>query len=147
MSGAASVEEYLHRHIPISRAMGIRVISADEEGVRLAAELEPNLNHQSTAFGGSVSSVAILSAWTLAHVGLRERGIEARLVIQKSTVDFILPIDGEFEAFCASPNAEQWRRFVAGIERRGRGRLHLTANVSSNGAVAATFHGQYVALA
>lgn len=147
MSGAASVEEYLHRHIPISRAMGIRVISAGEEGVRLGAELEPNLNHQSTAFGGSVSSLAILSAWTLAHVGLRERGIEARLVIQKSTVDFILPIDGEFEAFCPSPSAEQWRRFLAGIERRGRGRLHLAAEVFSNGTVAAAFHGHYVALA
>jgi thioesterase domain-containing protein len=147
VSGAASIEEYLHRHIPISRAMRIRVISAGEAGVRLAAELEPNLNHQSTAFGGSVSSLAILSAWTLAHVGLRERGIEARLVIQKSTVDFILPIDREFEAFCASPSAEQWRRFVAGIERRGRGRLHLAAEVSSNGAVAAAFHGHYVALA
>lgn len=146
MIRAEEVEVYLHRHIPISREMGVRVISVDGAGVRLAAPLAPNLNHQSTAFGGSVSSLAILAAWTLAHVGLRRRGIEARVVIQKSTTDYTAPIHGELEAFCPIPREADWDRFVVAVEKRGRGRLRLEAQVTSDGAEAAAFHGLYVAL-
>lgn len=142
----AGIEAYLHRHIPMSAAMGIRVVSADERGVRLAAALEPNLNHQSTAFGGSVSSLAILAAWTLAHVGLRDRGVEGRIVIQRSTTDYISPISGEFEAFCSAPSTAEWERFVSAVEKRGRGRLRLHAHVTCGGETAAEFHGLYVAL-
>lgn len=146
MTDITAVEAYLHRHIPLSSGMGIRVISADERGVRLRAPLEPNLNHQSTAFGGSVSSLAILSAWTLAHVGLRARGVEGRIVIQRSTTEYIAPITGEFEAFCPAPSAEDWERFVSAVARRGRGRLRLHAQVTCGGETAAEFHGLYVAL-
>ena len=146
MMEIAGIEAYLHRHIPMSRAMGIRVVSADERGVRLAAALEPNLNQQSTAFGGSVSSLAILAAWTLAHVGLRDRGIEGRIVIQRSTTDYISPITDEFEAFCPAPSAAEWERFVSAVEKRGRGRLRLHAHVTCAGETAAEFHGMYVAL-
>lgn len=147
MTDPSAVEDYLHRHIPISAAMGIRVLEIDDRGVRLAAVLEPNLNHRSTAFGGSVSSLAILSAWTLVHVGLRERGQSAHVVIQKSTTDFLRPIDGDMEAFCAAPGPKEWERLVDSVRRRGRGRMRLISEVSSGGAVAASFHGVYVAFA
>lgn len=142
----AAVEAYLHQHIPISRHMGVRVVAMDEAGVRLTAPLAPNLNHQSTAFGGSVSSLAILAAWTVAHTGLHGRGIDARVVIQKSTMDYIAPIHDELEAFCPAPSDPDWERFVAAVEKRGRGRLRLEAQVTSAGAEAARFHGVYVAL-
>ena len=53
------VEEYLHRHIPLSKAMGIQVVEASADGVVLGAQFEPNLNHQDTVFGGSASAAAI----------------------------------------------------------------------------------------
>lgn len=147
MTDPATVEAYLHRHIPISQQMGVRVVSVDDTGVRLTAPLEPNINHQSTAFGGSVSSLAILSAWTLAHLGLRERGIEARVVIQRSSVDYSAPIEGDLEAFCPAPGEDDWARFIAAVQKRGRGRLRLHAHVTSDGVAGAEFHGLYVAIA
>lgn len=146
MTDTAAVEAYLHLHIPISREMGLRVVSIDERGVRLAAPLAPNTNHQSTAFGGSISSVVILAAWTLAHVGLRERDVRATVVIQKSRVEYLHPIEGDFEAVCPMPAAREWERFVAGVERRGRGRIRLPAEVLFDGSVCATFEGSYVAI-
>jgi thioesterase domain-containing protein len=147
VTGPAGVEAYLHRQIPLSREIGIRVVSVDAAGVRLAAPLEPNLNHQSTAFGGSVSCIAILSAWTLAHVRLREAGVTAAIVIQRNSVDYLKPVRAEMEAYCAAPAPAAWDRFVVGVRRRGRGRLRLSAEVSSEGVLAATFDGLYVALA
>jgi len=58
------LQDYLHEHIPISSAMGVRVVACDESGVRLTAPLYPNINHRATVFGGSASAVAILAAWT-----------------------------------------------------------------------------------
>lgn len=147
MTGPAGVEAYLHRHIPLSREIGIRVVSVDAAGVRLAAPLEPNLNHQSTAFGGSVACLAILSAWTLAHVRLRDTGIAAAIVIQRNSVEYLKPVHAEMEAYCPVPAPAVWDRFVGGVRRRGRGRIQLSAEVSSEGVLAATFDGHYVALA
>ena len=52
----AEVEDYLHQHIPLSLYMEVKVKQADEYGVTLQAPLEPNINHRSTVFGGSVSA-------------------------------------------------------------------------------------------
>lgn len=146
MTDVGEIETYLHRHIPISREIGVRVISVDDAGVRLAAPLGPNLNHQSTAFGGSVASLAILAAWTLAHVRLRRAGVSARVVIQKSSVDYTAPIRGELEALSPAPGPLEWERFVSALEKRGRGRLRLHATVLSEGLASAEFQGLYVAL-
>lgn len=59
------LEQYLHEHIPLSRAMGVEVQEADWNGVTLRAPLAPNNNHRETVFGGSASAVAILAAWAL----------------------------------------------------------------------------------
>ncbi|MFB3040360.1 MAG: YiiD C-terminal domain-containing protein, partial [Candidatus Poribacteria bacterium] len=66
----SALEEYLHEHIPLSKAIGVKVVEADSAGVTLSAPLAPNINHRETVFGGSASAVAILAAWTLLYVRL-----------------------------------------------------------------------------
>ena len=90
----AEVEAYLHRHIPISAAMAVRVVACDTAGATLAAPLAPNINHRATVFGGSASAVAILAAWTWLHFALRGAGQPARLVIQGNTMEYLAPITG-----------------------------------------------------
>jgi thioesterase domain-containing protein len=63
--------QYLHEHIPLSRAMGVEVVEATWDGVSLRAPLAPNINHRETVFGGSASAVAILAAWALLYVRLQ----------------------------------------------------------------------------
>ena len=55
----------LHERIPLSRAMGVRVLRAEPGGVVVEAPLAPNVNHSGTVFGGSASAVALLAAWAL----------------------------------------------------------------------------------
>ena len=62
------ITRYLHDHIPITRSLGARVEHADGQSVRLWAPLAQNLNHRDTAFGGSLSSLAILSGWVLLYL-------------------------------------------------------------------------------
>lgn len=142
---AAELAKYLHAQIPLSREMAISVVAADETGVRLAAPLAPNINHQNTAFGGSASALGILTAWTLVDFGLREQAIAAHVVIQRNSVEYLRPIRGEFQAFCPMPPAREWQRFVQTIGARGRGRIRLAAQLIADGQVVGTFKGDYVA--
>ncbi len=137
---------YLHEHIPLTRPLGAVVEAWDGATVRLGAPLAPNLNHRATAFGGSLSALAILSGWVLVHLALRERGIEARLVIQRSEFDFEEPVDGDFTATSALPPAKDWDRFLATLKRHRRARVAVTTTVSSASGVGGTHRGAYVAV-
>src|SRR5512132_2090261 len=95
---AAQLERYLHEQIPISRPLGVRVLAAGADVVRLGAPLEPNLNHRQTVFGGSLSAVAILAAWTWLYLRLGGPGFTGRIVIQNHGVEYLAPAEGDFVA-------------------------------------------------
>lgn len=140
-----TIQDYLHTHIPLSKAMDISVESLDD-GVILSAPLSPNINHRGTAFGGSISTLAILSAWTLVHVRLQEQSIPHRLVIRRNSVEYLQPIDGAFQVHCQPPPQLKWEQLVATLTRKGKGRITLDANIHSNHVLACRFQGEYVAL-
>jgi thioesterase domain-containing protein len=122
------------------------VLEAGPGRVRLRAPLEPNRNHRSTAFGGSVAALATLAGWTLVHLRLVSQGLHARTVIQESTIRYDAPIHVDFEADCRAPAAGAWARFTRTLARRGKGRVRVAVTVEAEGRPAATFDGAYVAL-
>lgn len=141
-----AVEQYLYEHIPLSRAMAVSVTSIDSSGVMLSVPLQPNINHRSTAFGGSISAIAILSAWTLVHVRLQALAIPCQIVIKSSNIDYTKPIDTDFQVHCLTPADRDWDRFIATISRRGKGRIVLNAEAYCRELLSGKFQGEYVAL-
>src|SRR5262249_31187011 len=139
------IEQYLHRHIPLSAAMGVRVRVANPERVELAAPLAPNINHHETLFGGSAAAIATLSAWTLVNLKLRHASVRARLVIQRHAMSYREPIEGDCIAVCEQPDETPWQRFLTMIDRRGRGRITMTARLLYRSRPAASFEGDFVA--
>jgi thioesterase domain-containing protein len=149
------LERYLHAQMPLARAMGVRVVHADGDRVRLAAPLAPNLNHRQTFFGGSASALATLAAWTLAHQRLLEsEGLDVHLVIQRSSMEYLEPAAAEVEAECVAPPAADWERLLRTVRRRGKGRIELAVELrvgppgeaGGRGAVVGAFRGTFVAL-
>lgn len=140
------LEAYLHTHIPISAQMGVHVVDASEDGVRLGAPLEPNLNHQQTGFGGSISALAILAGWSLLWLRLREHSAGHQIMIQSNAIEYLEPARSDFTAVCTAPDAVEWDRFLRTYRLRGRGRLSLLAEVQAGALPLATFEGKYVAV-
>lgn len=138
--------DYLHKHIPISNAMGISVTTASPELVELRAELAPNLNHRNTAFGGSVAALAVLAGWSLLRIGLDDVAPTPQIVIQRSSVEYTAPVHADFDARCRRPSDALWNRFMQAFERRGRGRLRLLVDVSCNGEQVGHLAGEFVAM-
>ena len=140
-------ERYLHLYFPLSRHLGVRVLSVGADAVRLSAPIASNVNRGETAFGGSLSALAILAAWSWVRLRLDELGFAGSLVIQKNSVEYLTPATGDFEACAYAPEPAQWDRFQRVLDRRGRARLEVAADLSVEGTVVAQFRGQYVALA
>lgn len=146
MIDTAALQAYLHEHIPLSKAMGVEVLEASAAGVTLAAPLAPNINHRETVFGGSASAVAILAAWSLLYLRLKQEAIEARLVIQQNSMHYERPIAGHFTASCRLDGGNAWRRFADTLRRRDRARIHVSAELHYAGKRAGTLGGDFVAL-
>ncbi len=147
MNEADELADYLHREIPLTRAMQVGVVRASGSEVVLAAPLAPNVNHRRTVFGGSAASLATLACWGLLHTRLQHAAIDARLVVQRSTMEYLAPIGCDFEAGCRFADDAAWQRLLAAYERRGRARLSLASTLSAGGEIAARFHGDFVIVA
>ncbi|QDU10683.1 YiiD C-terminal domain-containing protein [Gimesia aquarii] len=142
---AEEVTAYLHQHIPVTKAMQINVLPEMKDALRLTARLAPNLNHQETAFGGSIASLGILAGWTLIHIRLSADKVRYKIVIQKSEMEFLHPIESDFEAECHFPEQKLWDQFHSGLQRKGRARIKLECAVTVKQQVAAVIKGTFVA--
>lgn len=142
----AGLRDYLHRQIPLTVAMGVEVRAESPERIVLAAPLEPNVNHQATAFGGSVAALATLAAWSLIRVRLGAAGRSANVVIQRSSMEYCAAIEGELLAICEFSDEGRWQRTIAALDRRGRARLELHSHLEYGGEAAARFVGTFVLL-
>jgi thioesterase domain-containing protein len=142
---AVELTTYLHDVIPLSAAMGATVIEVAHGRVVIGAPLEPNRNHRGTVFGGSLSTLAVLAGFSVVLLGLREKGLPHRVVIQRNEYDYLLPADGPFEAV-ATIEARRWRRFVETLERRDRARITIDADVSDSTGLVGRLKGVFAAL-
>jgi thioesterase domain-containing protein len=140
-----SLERYLHKQIPLSSAMQVAVQSATSESVVLAAPLAPNINHKLTAFGGSVSALGILAAWSLLHVRLVEAGQHCEVVIQSNEMDYDRPIEGPFTARSSLVDAAAWPLFLRMLTRKKLARVEVQSSLIYGDATVARFRGRFVA--
>jgi thioesterase domain-containing protein len=126
--------------------MGVKVVDGGPDRVVLVAPLEPNVNHHDTAFGGSVTTLAILAGWAHVHLRLEALGFEGHTVIQRSFIDFVAPASAPFQATCEGATEAGWGRLRRMLARYGKGRISVEATVESDGHAVAYFRGDYVAL-
>ncbi len=143
MTPAAQLERTLHEDIPLTRSMGLRVAGYDGATLQLAAPLAPNFNHKLTAFGGSLFSVAVLCGWGALHLKLAEAGVHKHIVIQESTIRYLLPVTDDIRAECRV-DAASLERLLHTLERRERARIELDVSILQGGLTAVRFAGKYV---
>jgi thioesterase domain-containing protein len=143
MIRAAALEQILHTEIPISRSIGIRVASYDGASLKLDAPLAPNTNHKSTAFGGSLYSIAVLCGWGLLHLKLADARIHKHIVIQESTIRYLLPVEHDLHAECRLDDAA-FKHFLQTLNKHGRARLSLDVAIADDNRTAVEFSGRYV---
>ena len=138
-------EDFLHRQIPITAAMGVRVESWDAgEQLTLTAPLGLNHNHLGTAFGGSLAAIATLAGYAFLWLELGDRA--AHVVIAESSLAYRRPVKEEIRAICRRPEGGSLAAFKATFAQAGKARLRLDLIIeNADGAVAVEFGGTFVA--
>lgn len=138
------LEEIIHEEIPITLPMAIKVVDARKDRLALSMELQPNINHKSTAFGGSLYVLCVLTGWAYLYNRLHELKMNAHIVIQKSDIDYRSPVTSDFSASCESVDEVQIEKLVKTFSRADRARIELPVKILHAGKIAVSFHGNYV---
>jgi thioesterase domain-containing protein len=139
----AAAEKFLHEQIPITRAMGLRVVANDENGFVVEAPVALNSNHLRTAFGGSINAVATLAAYGFLWLELNEAA--AHVVVAESSIRFLRPVRETIRAICLRPDGNEVEAFRAQFASKRKARIDLRVNVVEGGETAAEFKGSFVA--
>ena len=143
------IQAYIYEHIPIVKQNHFRIEVGDAPYVTVTARLCDHVNHRQTAFGGSISTSLILCSWASVRCILKTRGIDdGGIVIQTQRVDFAKPVAGDFSARVVPLREETINRFIAMLEKFGKGRLKVEARVTqeSDSVHRATFIGEFVVI-
>jgi thioesterase domain-containing protein len=138
-------EQYFHEQIPITRAMGVRVVAHDENEFIVEAPVALNSNHLRTAFGGSINAVATLAAYGRLWLGLRDHAVH--VVVAESSIRFLRPVRETIRAACLRPEQDKWAEFQTRFAEKGKAHITLRVKVVEAGQIAAEFEGVFVARA
>lgn len=140
----ARLQAYLYAHIPLVQHMQLRVVSWDSAGLALSAPLAANRNHEGTAFGGSLESLAMLACWGLVWLLLEHQPV-AHIVVAESHMQFLHPVADTLIARCQAPDETLRQTFLETLRRRSKARLELQARVGAAQEPCAKFSGCFVA--
>ena len=144
MECARRLEDYMRAHIPLVTQMQVQVAACDDMGITLTAPLAPNINHERSAFGGSLASLMTLACWGYLWLRLEE-GPGLHIVVNEAELKYLKPVTGELLARCAAPAADVLSGFLTTLKRRGKARIELKAEVRQGQDLAALYIGSFVA--
>ena len=112
-----ALERRWHDEIPLSAAMGLKIVDGDDGALSLHAPLAPNRNVHGTGFAGSLYAAAALCGWGRVALTLEAAGLDGELVIAEGTIRYRRPVTqalaihttlgaAERVAFCDTLRAE-----------------------------------------
>jgi thioesterase domain-containing protein len=144
----AELEQFLHGKIPLTAAMGIRVIQTGPRRLVLEAPLAPNVNHLGTVFGGALHTLPTLACYAMLWTLLVEGGVDGHVVVKESHANYREPVRGTFRAACDRPAPDIAAKFIDDLRRFRKARMELESVIAdTDGKPVVEFRGSFVALA
>lgn len=139
------LEDTLHKEVPLTRDMGVRVEAHDGRELVFSADLAPNINIHGTAFGGSLYSICAVVCWGMLHLKFDEAGIEGHSVLGDARISYRRPVKSHIVARCQLPSDGSFETFIEAVKIGDRARFELVAEIYTNDKPAVTFTGSYSA--
>jgi thioesterase domain-containing protein len=139
------LEQTLANEIPISQAMNFEVVSWKEDRLTMLMPLEPNKNHQFSAFAGSLNALCTIVGWGTIFMLLGREGLSGNIVIRRGKIRFLrpvvtsdivargLPIDADELAFCFDL-----------MRSKGKTKLEIESEIADEAGPLVKFTGSYV---
>ena len=139
------LQQTLLHEMPITESMGIQVVSYSDGQLAMRMPLEPNRNHQYSAFAGSLNALCTVVGWGSIYLLLQQKNQTGNIVIRRGKIRYLRPVfTPEFVATAKSIPAEQLQYFYELLESKGKSKLDITVEISDQQGPYVNFTGSYV---
>lgn len=139
------LQNKLHDEIPLTKIMGIKIQSYNESELITTAPLEININDKGTAFGGSLSTITIISAWSLCWLISKELGFDSNnIVIIKNETSFRKPVTKNIVCHTKKPSLKEIEILKQKLETKKSASIKIESKIIENGEICVEFEGYYV---
>ena len=137
-------EHTLFQRIPQTKNLGIHIARIEENQLTVSGSHAINKNHLDIVFGGSIAAISITTAWSLVQHKVEQAGLKGSLVIKRQEIDYLLPLNTDFECVASFASADDWTQFVNTYREKGRARITVHANMLSGTKTTSRFQGVFV---
>ncbi len=139
------LQQTLCREMPITAAMGIQVVSWENEQLAVRMPLEPNRNHQYSAFAGSLNALCTIVGWGTVFMLLQRESLAGNIVIRRGKIRYLRPVRSpEFLAVGLPIDPSESDYFFELLQSKGKSKIDLSVEIADEQGPYVSFQGSYV---
>lgn len=142
------LQNFIYSNIPIVEKNCFTVKGIQDLTAQIKGHHNDHSNHRNTVFGGSISTVLILAAWSHLRLMMEEAGVSAGTVVGKQSVTFYKPVTGDFFGTALPIPKDKAKDFFSHFKKRGKAKLTIKAQLIEEETqdVKAEFSGEFFLL-
>lgn len=139
------LQNKLHNEIPLTKFMNIKIENYDESKLITIAPLDVNINDKGTAFGGSLSTLTTISAWSLCWLISKELEFNSNnIVIIKNETSFKKPVTKNLVCHTKKPSKEEIKILKEKLENKKSASIKIESQIIEDNEICVDFIGYYV---
>lgn len=140
------LENKLHKQIPLTNYMQMKIEKIEENRLFTSAPIEPNINDKKTGFAGSLSTLVTISAWSACYLIVEEqlKYKDTMIAVIKSDTSYRTPVTKELYCETTLPSKEEIERLKEKLETKGSGSLRIKSQIIEDEKVCVDYEGIYV---
>jgi len=139
------LQEKLHNEIPLTKVMNIKIEDYNNKEMITSAPLDINVNDKGTAFGGSLSTMTIISSWSMCWLISQELGYDSKnIVVIKNENSYMKPVTRDILCYTQKPTNEQIEVLKSKLEAKGSASIKITSKIIEDDNTCVDFTGTYV---
>ncbi|MDX9900161.1 MAG: YiiD C-terminal domain-containing protein [Aliarcobacter sp.] len=139
------LQNKLYNDIPLTKIMEIKIQNYTNQELITTASLGININDKGTAFGGSLSTITIISGWSLSWLISKELGFDSNnIVIIKNETSFRRPVTKDIVCHTKKPSLEEIQILKEKLLTKKSASLKIKSKIIEDGETCVDFVGFYV---
>jgi len=139
------LEKKLHNEIPLTKLMKLKIHKYNDKELITTAPLSININDKGTAFGGSLSTITIISSWCMCWLISKELNIDNKnIVVIKNKNSYLKPVSKDIICYTKKPSLEEILIVKEKIQRKGSASIKIESKIIQDNQICVEFNGIYV---
>jgi thioesterase domain-containing protein len=125
--------------------MQLHIQDYNQNELITTAPLDININDKGTAFGGSLSTITIISSWSICWLISQELKFDSKnIVVIKNENSYLKPVTKDIICHTIKPNKQEIQVLKEKLGKKGSASLKIKSQIIENGEVCVEFEGVYV---